>query len=102
MPIGFLGYLVVSATAVSVPVLVVVLVGRQWIPATVGRAMVALSFAAGAAYAMWHIEWFDVWRHGVPDVSQLLIYSAYITAFGALGWVIGGGLYRRGPWWPSG
>lgn len=97
MPLALVGYLLVSAIAVSLPMLLIVLVGRQWIPAWVGRSMIAGAFAVGTMYAMYHIEWFDVWRHGVPEVSQLLIYSAYVTAFGALGWVIGGGLYRRGP-----
>jgi hypothetical protein len=95
MPIGLLGYLLMNATAFSVPVLLIVLLGRQWIPMTLGRGLVACSFAAGTGYAIYHVQWYDVWRHGVPPASDLLIYVAYMTVFGALGWVIGGGLYRR-------
>ena len=95
MPFGLLGYLLVTAIAFSLPVLLIVLVGRQWIPRRVGRSIVAIAFAAGTMYAMYHIEWYDVWRHGTPPASQLLVYAGYIAAFGALGWVIGGAVYRR-------
>lgn len=96
MPFGLLGYLLVTAIAFSLPVFLIVLVGKQWIPARVGRSLVAVAFAAGTAYAIYHIEWSDVWRHGTPSADQLLVYAGYMTAFGALGWVIGGAMYRRG------
>ena len=95
MPFGLLGYLLITAIAVSLPVLLIVLVGRRWIPARVGRSILAIAFAGGTAYAIYHIEWFDVWRHGMPPADQLLVYAGYMIAFGALGWVIGGAVYRR-------
>jgi len=54
----------------------------------VSSALVAAVFACGSAYTLWRLEWFDVWRHGVPGASQLLIYACYSAAFGAIGWIL--------------
>ena len=35
---------------------------------------------------LWAVEWFDVWRHGIPSLSYLLeLYLPWLVAVGAVG-----------------
>ena len=52
------------------------------------RAAVAVAFGAIAAATLWDIEWFDVYRHGFPDVAYVLsTIGLYALVFAALGWL---------------
>jgi hypothetical protein len=94
MPIPLLAYLFVVACAWSVPVIVLVLLAG--LPPRVGRALIAVSFAAATAYTLWRIEWFDVWRHGFPGVGYILsVFVPYSALYGAIGWALGGLIVRR-------
>jgi hypothetical protein len=37
---------------------------------------------------IWTVEWYDVFRHGLPGAAQLVIYAAYVVGAGALGYLI--------------
>ena len=74
------GFLLVWSIVVSAPVILVLLVGRQRLNRTVGCALLAVSFAAATSYKIWQFEWFDVWRHGTPGASLLIIYACYAAA----------------------
>jgi hypothetical protein len=58
-------------------------------------------FAAAAGLAMWgewmlfQMEWFDLWRHGIPGFHYwLTTLLPYGLAFGSAGAVIGSALVR--------
>jgi hypothetical protein len=41
------------------------------------------------------MEWFDVWRHGIPPVGYIITaYTPYTAALGFIGWFIGGLIAR--------
>ena len=92
---ALLTYVLVTSTIVTLPIVVVVVIGERWIGRTVGCAMIALAYAAAAGYSLWHIEWFDVWRHGVPPIETLAPYAGYMVAFGFVGWLIGSGIMTQ-------
>jgi hypothetical protein len=48
----------------------------------------ALAFAAATAYGIWRVEWFDVFRWGVPGAGLLVVYALYVGASGTLGWFL--------------
>ena len=72
----------------SAPVILALLAGRRRINRTAGCALLAVSFAAGSSYALWRIEWNDLWRHGTPIPSLLLVYVGYAGLYGLIGWFI--------------
>jgi hypothetical protein len=65
------------------------------------RLAVALTFAAAAAYVVWRVEWFDVFRWGTPPPTLLAVYAGYAGAAGLLGWLLAALVTRRraGRWW---
>jgi hypothetical protein len=83
-----LGFLLVWSAVLSAPVMVALLVGRQRINRAVGCTLLAACFAVSSAYMLWRLERFDVWRHGTPGASLLVIYAGYAVAYGAIGWFI--------------
>jgi hypothetical protein len=89
------GFLLVWSIVVSAPVILVLLVGRQRLNRTVGCALLAVSFAAATSYKIWQFEWFDVWRHGTPGASLLIIYACYAAAYGLVGWFIARSILPR-------
>jgi hypothetical protein len=93
--LSLFAFLCVSACAYSSPVILLVLFCRKRIGRTPGRALIAVAFAAGTAYQWWRIEWFDVWRHGTPPLSYLIVYAPYMIATGTVGWLVGGLLLRQ-------
>jgi len=52
------------------------------------RTATAMAFAAAAAYGIWRVEWFDVFRWGMPGLRLLLVYGCYVGASGAIGWFL--------------
>jgi hypothetical protein len=52
--------------------------------------LLVVGFAAAAIYMIWRIEWFDVWRHGVPPVGYMLTaFGPYSASVAAAGWGLG-------------
>lgn len=88
-------YLFVTATVTSLPVIVVAMLARDRIGRSAGSGLVASSFAASTAYRLWRLDWFDVWRHGAPPVTDLINYVPWVVVMGAAGWLIGSALLRR-------
>ena len=59
------------------------------------RAATAAAFAAVMVYWIWRLEWFDVFRWGMPGPSLLLVYACYVSAFAAIGWFVAARFTRR-------
>ncbi len=92
-----LGFLFVWSLFLSAPVILALLVGRHRINRAAGCALLAVSFAAASSYKIWQMEWFDVWRHGVPGASLLVVYGFYAAVDGAIGWFIAKAILRSAP-----
>ena len=90
MLFGFLNlmvFLAISALPVGVAALALIWIARGRISTTAAKLLAAFAFTVGPAYAMWRMEWFDVWRHGVPPLSYLVTaYPPYLVWFAVLGW----------------
>ena len=56
----------------------------------------ATTLAAVVASGIWRIEWFDVFRWGVPDPSVMAVYAVYVGAAAAAGWFVAALVTRRG------
>jgi len=94
-------FLLVWSFVLSAPVILVVIVARRRISRRTGCTLLAVAFGAAAAYALWRIEWFDVWRHGTPALSQLFIYACYSAAFGTIGWSLARAMLPNTPGHPA-
>lgn len=58
--------------------------------------MLAAGFFAASVYVLWRMEWFDVWRHGIPPANYVLkSMGPYATPVALAGWLLG---VRIGPW----
>ncbi len=58
----------------------------------------ALLFAAWGEWWTCRMEWFDVWRHGVPDWRYALtVLLPVALAWGTGGWVLGSAIGRSAP-----
>jgi hypothetical protein len=89
------GFLFLAATAYSAPLILLVLLARKRINPRVGSGLISASFAISTGYMLWRIEWFDVWRHGVPSLDYLAVYAVWMAVMAAAGWCIGLLLQRR-------
>lgn len=86
----FLLYMVATAFLYSTPLIVLLLLIRRRVHGHVVSAFLALAFASATAFSLWRIEWFDVWRHGMPPVKYMLLaYGPYLAAFAFIGWTVG-------------
>ena len=53
-------------------------------------AIVALGFGCAMAYSVWRVEWFDVYRHGMPSATYFLkTVVAYSGVLAITGWFVG-------------
>lgn len=59
------------------------------------RVVLALAFGLWTARAIYVVEWFDVFRQGTPPLDQWLIYAAYVTVAGSIGWFAPALIVRR-------
>ena len=82
------GFLLFWSAILSLPVILVLVVGRRKVNVTAGCTALAISFACASAYMLWRLEWFDVWRHGILPVSRIVIYGCYAAAYGVIGWYL--------------
>jgi hypothetical protein len=89
-PLPILTYLLVVALVFNTPLVILCLLGRRWLNPTLIRVLIATGFAATTGYVIWRMEWFDMWRHGMPRASYLLgAYVPYVAVYGGIGWFIG-------------
>ena len=87
--ISFAGFLFVNALLLNAPFVFVLWLGRHRITPRPARALLACGFAAATFYMLYRIEWFDVWRHGVPSLTYLAGgYLPWVALAGVAGWVI--------------
>jgi hypothetical protein len=63
---------------------------RRWV-----RLAAALPPAAAMAYAIWRVEWFDVFRWGMPSPDLLIVYACYVGVAGSAGWFLAAMLTPR-------
>jgi hypothetical protein len=56
---------------------------RLWV-----RLTAALALAAATAYGIWRLEWFDVFRWGMPSGQLLVAYACYVGVAGSAGWIL--------------
>ena len=89
-PLPILTYLLVVALVFNTPLVILCLLGRRWLAPLVVRMLIAIGFAAASGYVIWRMEWFDVWRHGMPSAAYLLTaYAPYVAVYAGIGWFIG-------------
>jgi hypothetical protein len=82
--------LLLPIVLLNVPLLAVVFAVRGRLQPRVISLMVAGGFVAAGAWRMYQMEWYDVWRHGMPSASYLLTgYLPYLLALGFIGWLVG-------------
>jgi hypothetical protein len=89
--LNFLTFFLATAIALNSPLILIGFLLRRRVDRRIIRGMLALGFAASTAYWLWRMEWFDVWRHGVPPISYIInAYLPYTAVFGLVGWFAGG------------
>jgi hypothetical protein len=85
-------FLAVAALPLGLAALVLIWLTRRQIPPVVAKTTAAVAFTVGPAYQLWRLEWFDVWRHGVPPISAITLgYAPYLVCFAVIGWVAASG-----------
>jgi hypothetical protein len=82
-------YLLVIAVVYNMPLILIGWFARKWLSRYVSRSVIALGFFLTTGYVVRRMEWFDVWRHGIPDLDLLIVYLAYMVGYGAVGWLVG-------------
>jgi hypothetical protein len=83
-------FLLATALLYNAPLLLIVLAARRRLAPGTARGLLAAGFAASTIYMIWRMEWFDVWRHGVPSVGYMLMaFVPYAAAVATIGWAIG-------------
>jgi len=76
-------------------VIVLVVLARRCVHRRIAGGVVALTFGCATALLMWRMEWFDVWRHGVPSIRYMLAaYGPTLVVFAVFGWVTGSFIAR--------
>jgi hypothetical protein len=92
---GLISFLAVAALPIGVAALALIWITGARLPALAAKLLAAVAFTIGPAYAMWRMEWFDVWRHGTPPLSYVVTaYMPYLACFAAVGWFAGRRLSR--------
>jgi hypothetical protein len=87
--LNFLTFFLVTAVILNSPLILLGFLLRRRVGRGIIRTLLALGFASSPAYWLWRMEWFDVWRHGVPPISYLFGYLPYVIGFGVVGWFVG-------------
>jgi hypothetical protein len=82
--------LTAAAIVLNSPLLVLLVVARHRMNPLTTRALVAIGFAVASAYFIWRMEWFDVYRHGIPSPFYMLTSIVpYTLIVGLTGWLLG-------------
>jgi hypothetical protein len=88
-------FLLATALIFNAPLLIAARLARKRLHPLVPKLTLALGFALATAYRLWEMEWFDVWRHGVPPLRFMLrAYVPWIAALAVAGWFVGGWVLR--------
>ena len=74
----------------NAPLIAALVLLRRRLTAMVPRLLLAAGFCASAWWLLYRLEWFDVWRHGVPNLRYLArAYIPYGILLAAIGWFAG-------------
>ena len=85
-----LAILTVAAVVLNAPLLVLLIFARHRLNPLTTRVLAATGFAAASAYFIWRMEWFDVYRHGIPTLTYMLTSIVpYTLVVGMTGWLLG-------------
>ena len=91
----FLLPMYVAGVVINVPLLTGLRLARHRVPLRAARWAAAIGFAAWGEWILFKMEWFDVWRHGVPGLSYwLFTLVPWGVAWASAGAVLGGTLAR--------
>ena len=83
--------LFLTGLAVNLPLLTMLRLTRTHVPVRAARVAAAAGLVAWAEWALFQMEWFDVWRHGVPGPAYwLTTLVPWGAAFASAGAVLGG------------
>lgn len=82
-------YLLAMSLLYNAPLIVALWVARNRIGPFMTRWLIATGFASATGYALWRLDWFDVWRHGLPGTRYLMFCVPYLAGAAAIGWLIG-------------
>lgn len=92
-------FLLLSALMLNLPLLAVLLLTRR-LGRRASAAAVSAGFVLATAVVLWQIEWFDVWRLGVPSAGYIVrAYLPFLAGAALVGWMIGGAIGRRRRAW---
>jgi hypothetical protein len=87
----FMMPLFLTGLAVNLPLLTTLRLTRNHIPVWAARSLTAAGLMVWAEWALFQMEWFDVWRHGVPGPAYwLTTLVPWAAAFASAGMVLGG------------
>ena len=91
----FILYFVIYCTMFSLPILGVVWWLRGRIARGTGAITVGVSFAVVAAILFWRVEWFDIYRHGMPPLGYIVeSMGPVVLVLGLIGGCVGAVLAR--------
>jgi hypothetical protein len=89
-PLPLLTFLLATALLVNTPVILALFIARRRLSRGAIRGIVAAGFAASTIYMIWRMEWFDVWRHGVPPLTYMIgAFLPYAAVLALAGWGLG-------------
>jgi hypothetical protein len=93
--VDFILYFVVFSTMFSLPTLGIVWWLRGRINRATGALVVGLSYAVVAAILFWRVEWFDIYRHGLPPLGYIVeSMGPVVLILGLIGGSVGAILAR--------
>jgi hypothetical protein len=92
----FMMPLFLTGLALNLPFLAALRLARNYLPLWAARSVAAAGLAIWAEWALFQMEWFDVWRHGVPGPAYwLTTLVPWGAAFASAGAVLGGAVVTR-------
>jgi hypothetical protein len=87
VPVHF--YLLSVALVYNAPLLLAARLARNRLNPSISRSVIAAGFGVATGSALWRLDWYDVWRHGVPANPALLtVYAVYCAAYALMGWFL--------------
>lgn len=88
--VPFFSFLLLTGFVYNAPLIVIVWLARNRLGRIASRCLIATGFAVSIGYWLWRVEWYDIWRHGVPAGHYLLSACApYLAVAAAVGWLVG-------------
>lgn len=91
----FLLPMYVVGLVVNLPLFTLLRLARQRVPLGAARSVAAIGMACWGEWRLFQMEWFDVWRHGVPGARYwMTTLLPWGVAWACAGAVIGGSLVK--------